>query len=266
MRLLSAHAAQALHNARRYRELEDRLAGQIAPAEGLEPELAGGFAHEMRNALAGCRVVLDRAREVLARERRPEESERHRETLLGNAVEILHKAVLRGLSIASDTLEYARLGRVRPGGPATPLAEILQLVREESRQDPETAHIRIDLRTDETMTINAPEDHLYSIFKNLALNAVDALQGAPEPLIEIHAERQGDYGVISMEDNGAGIAPEHIPYIFDPFYTTKPEGGTGLGLGVVRKIVTMYLGEIEVSSKARSYTRFTVRLPAGNVT
>ena len=68
--------------------------------------------------------------------------------------------------------------------------------------------------------------------------------------------------MLAVEDNGDGIAPENLAKIFDPFFTTKPEGkGVGLGLAVTYGIVQEHGGDIEVTSKSREGTCFTVTLP-----
>ena len=67
---------------------------------------------------------------------------------------------------------------------------------------------------------------------------------------------------ISFEDNGPGIAAEHIEHVFDPFFTTKDVGeGTGLGLSVTYGIVKDHGGEILVESEPGHFTRFVIHLP-----
>ena len=66
---------------------------------------------------------------------------------------------------------------------------------------------------------------------------------------------------IEIEDDGAGIAPEHLPHLFEPFYTTRPKG-TGLGLFVAHGIVQRHGGSIEVVSAPNQGTRFRILLPA----
>jgi signal transduction histidine kinase len=69
--------------------------------------------------------------------------------------------------------------------------------------------------------------------------------------------------LVLVEDNGKGIAAEHLAKIFDPFFTTKPVGqGTGLGLAIAHQIVEQHGGLIRVASKPGVGTRFLVALPA----
>jgi two-component system NtrC family sensor kinase len=67
---------------------------------------------------------------------------------------------------------------------------------------------------------------------------------------------------VALADTGAGIAPEELAHIFEPFYTTKPPGeGTGLGLAVAKRIVDFHKGRIDVQSQPGAGTTFTVHLP-----
>jgi signal transduction histidine kinase len=78
-------------------------------------------------------------------------------------------------------------------------------------------------------------------------------------------ELQGKNAVIEVADNGRGIAPDHLPNIFRPFYTTKGDG-TGLGLSLARRIVEDHQGRIEVTSTVGKGTTFAVILPLQRAT
>ena len=97
---------------------------------------------------------------------------------------------------------------------------------------------------------------------NLVTNAAQALD-KPERVIVVTTRREGaDAIAIEVADNGKGIAPEALPKIFDPFYTTKEVGkGTGLGLSIAYKIVSEHGGRIDVKSQPGKGTVFTVTLP-----
>src|SRR5581483_11547714 len=102
-------------------------------------------------------------------------------------------------------------------------------------------------------------DELNQVWTNLIHNAVQALGGRGEIVIETRVE--GSDVCISVEDNGPGIPADIMPRIFEPFFTTKAKGeGTGLGLGIVKQIIDKHGGRIEVNSRPGA-TRFTVRLP-----
>jgi len=111
----------------------------------------------------------------------------------------------------------------------------------------------------------APADRLQmaQVLINLLINAADATPAGGRITIRC---RCGDYGrsvLLDVIDTGTGIAPEHLPHIFEPFYTTKSKGGgTGLGLAVVSRIVQAHGGTVNVESELNKGTRFRIALPA----
>ena len=100
------------------------------------------------------------------------------------------------------------------------------------------------------------------ILINLIENAVDAFPAASEDnLIQISIFSTEDSLQFLIEDNGVGIVEEGLPYIFDPFYTTKEEGhGTGLGLYLVYNEVKKYNGDISVESQLGIGTKFFISI------
>ncbi len=102
---------------------------------------------------------------------------------------------------------------------------------------------------------------LNQVFLNLLVNAAHAI-GAERGRIAVRTGCEGDTVWVEVEDNGAGIAREHLGRIFDPFFTTKPIGkGTGLGLSLSYGIVKKHDGQIDVDSEVGVGTRFRVSLP-----
>ncbi|HEX5750153.1 MAG TPA: ATP-binding protein [Archangium sp.] len=280
----------------RTRELEQAQARLVQmERDATEQQMAGGFAHEMRNALTGAKMLLGTVRSgggepgpslcvrngallkelyVGVREHLPPEVRPRVATLLkelnGNEARMeqvmqdTDEALGRALSVTQLILEYARLGRERPSPEPTRVLEVLTPLLEESREDFAAHSITLRLEGSTDCTVAAKPIHLYSLLKNLVLNARDALveksgPGARE--IRITLEEEPEWGVLRVEDTGAGMPSEVRERIFEPFFTTKPDEGTGLGLSVVRKLVTLYAGTLSVESEPGRGTCFTLRLP-----
>jgi len=99
------------------------------------------------------------------------------------------------------------------------------------------------------------------VWTNLIDNALDAMAGAPNKVLRLSGQRDGDCVLITIQDSGSGIPADVKARIFEPFFTTKPmDQGTGLGLDVVRRIVLRHGGSIEVDSEP-GRTVFSVWLP-----
>ena len=107
-----------------------------------------------------------------------------------------------------------------------------------------------------------PQD-VSRVILNLLSNAFYAVKSKPNALVEVSTQKQNNYAVIKIKDNGSGMTEETRQKLFQPFYTTKPAGeGTGLGLSMSHDIVTKeHGGTIAVDSKLDEYTEFTVMLP-----
>lgn len=112
------------------------------------------------------------------------------------------------------------------------------------------------------------EPHVYchkgriqQVIFNLIKNAAEALTGHVNPSIEVTVGLDGEQAWFAVRDNGPGIAPENVERIWDSFFTTKGEAGTGLGLDVCRRIVESRGGRIECRSTPGGGACFTVYLP-----
>jgi PAS domain S-box-containing protein len=98
------------------------------------------------------------------------------------------------------------------------------------------------------------------VFLNLLINAAHAIEGKGR--IVVRTGYDASVVWVEIEDDGSGIAPEHLDHIFEPFFTTKPVGkGTGLGLSIVYGIVQGHHGTIDVESTVGKGTMFRVTLP-----
>lgn len=105
------------------------------------------------------------------------------------------------------------------------------------------------------------ENQILQVLINLITNAVQSMQPGGTLFMATRRSR-GDSVEITVMDTGKGIPPEFVPHIFDPFFSTKGEGGTGLGLSVSYGIIKNHKGDIRVESKVGVGTTFTIELPA----
>jgi PAS domain S-box-containing protein len=102
------------------------------------------------------------------------------------------------------------------------------------------------------------------VFSNLLDNAVKYLDKSRPGIIQVRGRTAGEHSIYCIEDNGAGIAPDHQEKIFEIFHRLQPantEGGEGLGLTIVRRILDKHKGSVWVKSELGKGSRFFVSLP-----
>ncbi|MGZ4875351.1 MAG: ATP-binding protein, partial [Candidatus Angelobacter sp.] len=130
-------------------------------------------------------------------------------------------------------------------------------------------NIRLSREYDETVQVTGLAGEIRQVISNLVANAIDALPMEGTLRIRVHrstalATSQRPGGRIVIADTGSGISPEHLKKLFEPFYTTKQDVGTGLGLWVSREIVQKHGGSITLRSctlPGRTGTVFSIFLP-----
>jgi signal transduction histidine kinase len=111
--------------------------------------------------------------------------------------------------------------------------------------------------------VSGDPHQLMQVFLNLVLNAEQAIREARDRgTLRIRVARASSSVTVVFQDDGPGIAPEILPNIFDPFYTTKRPGrGTGLGLSICKAILREHGGNVEAASAPGGGAVFTVSLP-----
>jgi len=225
----------------------DHLALQTEKLSALG-RMAAGIAHEINNPLAGILLYSSN----LAK-KAPAEGP------LKEGLEVIIHETIRCRSIIQELLEFSRENE-----PVKVLASIndiidktLAILENEFR----IHHIQVDKNLAETM-VEALLDvnQMEQVLVNLLLNAVEAIQ--EKGVITISSQGDQRLGSIRVEiaDTGCGIAPEHLPRLFEPFFSTKAKG-TGLGLAVSYGIIRSHQGNIEVNSQPGRGTCFTIELP-----
>jgi two-component system, NtrC family, sensor kinase len=233
-----------------------KLQNQLAQNEKLASigQLAGGFAHEINNPLGGILVFS----QMLLREL--EKESRHYQDI----VEI-EAAAKRCKGIVENLLDYARQ---RPLKPKITDCDIHSIVENAAKfaalgyNQRKRCEVKLELSA-KNYRFKSDSNRLTQVFLNLCNNAFQAMPSGGDLIIHSMDEQVGKkhFIVIKFTDTGTGIPKEHLAKIFEPFFTTKEPGkGTGLGLSIVHGILQDIGGTIDVSSKVRSGTTFTVRL------
>ena len=95
------------------------------------------------------------------------------------------------------------------------------------------------------------------------VNAIQAMSAGGSLSIQTQFLAENNELEVVIQDTGKGIAPEYMDHIFDPFFSTKGEGGTGLGLWVSYGIIKNHQGHMKVASTVGEGTAFTITLPSG---
>ena len=209
---------------------------------------ASSVAHELRNPLTGIATGV----QFLSRGF-PEGDERH------ESVTFILREVVRLNTIIQDLFTAAK-PRELTQAPVS-VAEVIARVTRSIGPTADALGVTITLRDADRWPVALIDaDQVQQVFLNLVENAV---QACPEGgMVTIHSLRRLEPPeiVVTVEDSGQGIAQEHLPRIFEPFYTTKAKG-TGLGLFVAHGIVQRHGGSLDVESEWGRGARFRVALP-----
>lgn len=146
----------------------------------------------------------------------------------------------------------------------TEIGRVIEQAVELRRYDPRSQGIDFAMEVPPCLpAIMGDEQELTEVFLNLLVNAERAVRDQRVRRVAIRAEERGRRVLVSVEDTGPGIPDDKLQTVFEPFYTTKPEGeAVGLGLALARGVVREHQGEIWAERAAGGGARFVVALPA----
>ncbi len=234
----------------------------ISAIKSMERErtnLVSMFAHDMKSPLVGIQGFALR---MLKQEESTEPEKQNK------YLEIIRKEAARLESIINSFLDFARLeaGRLKLNFSATDLdKEILELV-EALEPRFKKAGIALEIAFEDKLPIvQADASHLRRAFGNLLENALK--YSSSGTTVTLNSEDRGNEVLVRVEDQGVGIPPEELPFIFDMFYRARgqePGMGHGLGLAGVEAIVKGHGGRVMVASEVGTGSVFTVALPKGH--
>jgi nitrogen fixation/metabolism regulation signal transduction histidine kinase len=245
---------------RERQELEVRLAGAEKRAE--IGHLASGLAHEIKNPLNALSLGLD----VLRRRHRPIDEAAAAE--YGARIEALREEINRLAILINNFLAYGRPLTLTFA--PTELADLVRHTLSDLAETAVQAHVTIEEDIPETVPLlRADANLLKSSIWNLVQNGIQAMERHGGLLrvsvsAESGIEESGRRLVLSVEDGGPGIPEADLPRLFDPYFSKK-EGGVGLGLAMVKRIVEEHGGTVTAGQRVdgRSGALFRVSLPAG---
>ncbi|HUY36551.1 MAG TPA: ATP-binding protein [Pirellulales bacterium] len=144
---------------------------------------------------------------------------------------------------------------------AVALAELVHELVAFLRYDNSIPHARLSVVVKAEPTIRANRIKIQQVLVNLLKNAAHAIRDQADGRIELALDADGSSALLTVRDNGHGMTPEVAGHIWEPFFTTKGEEGTGLGLDIVKGIVEAHGGEIGCQSATGAGAVFTLRLP-----
>jgi PAS domain S-box-containing protein len=219
-------------------------------------QIAGGFAHEIRNALFPAESALMR---LIPNEFLPRAEERQWVDYCQRAA----NAVSRAIDVTELISMYTKLDSERMPERVDVVAVAHEVV-ESNRLRCDEQGVEVTITSPASALVLANAQQLYISLNNLVLNSLDALDDRPGRRIDIRIEPEPGWFAISVYDNGQGIAEADLPRVFEAFFSSKPNRGMGLGLATVRKIIELYDGNIRVASRQGEWTRFDMRLKSVN--
>lgn len=230
---------------------------KIERLERVRQEFLANVSHELRTPLASITAYVETLIDGALND--ADNSLRFLNTIQRNA--------LRMRDLVNDVAELSAIesGAVRLSPEAMPLHRVVAEVFNGLAHRAARNKVLLRNQIDESLIITADPRRLEQILTNLIDNAIKFNVPGGEVLVSTISE--GRYETIRVRDTGPGIAPEHLPRIFERFYRidkarSREAGGTGLGLAIVKHLARAHGGEAVVTSEVGIGSEFSVRLPA----
>lgn len=229
------------------------MAESVAKSEDQRRAMVGDIAHELRTPLANVRGYLEAAEDgVVPLDR----------ALVSSLLE--ESALLQHLIDDLQDLALADAGALRMHREACDAADLARQAVAAHQTSATDAGITLVAAEPEPVAVDVDPRRIRQALSNLVANAVQYTPSGGE--VRVDVRRDGDTAVLTVSDNGPGIAPEHLPRLFDRFYRTdtsrtRATGGSGLGLAITKHLVEAHEGSVEVTSTEGVGSVFTIRLP-----
>ena len=220
-------------------------------------KLAATVAHELNNPLE---AILTYAK-LIGRRVRRDENMLHTQRQTLEDIDLIAQEADRCGTIVKNLLLFSK--KQTGDFSVAPVRQIVENAAQLVRHHCEISNVKLQTRfPDPEMTLLCDENQIKQALIALLVNAVEAMPGGGTITVEAGRPPNGEGVIISITDDGAGIAESDLPYIFEPFFTTKKDArGVGLGLSVAYGIVERHGGKISVVSSLGKGTSFMLNFP-----
>jgi signal transduction histidine kinase len=228
---------------------------EIDTLENRRRQFMADVSHELRTPLTTIRGVIEGIRNDMIPEEQKEKS-----------FGLVSQETRRLIRLVNENLDYEKIrsNQIAITKVTVPLLDVFEVIKEQLDLQAEEKGNEIKVLADPAANVHADYDRLIQILINITKNSIQFTTGGT---ITLSGSSSAEETVIEIEDTGIGIDPEEIQSIWRRFYkadlsrTNNPYGEFGLGLSIVKQLVLMHEGTIDVYSEKGSGTRFLIRLP-----
>ena len=219
--------------------------------------LAASVVHEINNPLSG---ILNYSRLMLKILKKGALTPERQDKFI-HYLDLVEKESDRCSHIVSNLLDFSR--KSSPAFAPVNIPDLLARCLALSAHKLELQNITLSRHIQEGISlVEGDFNQLQQCVINLIFNAADAMPEGGDLIIDVRIDSREALLIICVEDTGTGVAPQDLPHIFEPFYTTKKEGyGVGLGLSTVYGIMEQHNGSVEVRNRPDAGTAFLLKLP-----
>ncbi|MFD2444418.1 sensor histidine kinase [Bacillus sp. CGMCC 1.16607] len=228
---------------------------EIESLENRRRQFMADVSHELRTPLTTISGVIEGLRNNMIAE---EEKEK--------GMQLVSKETKRLIRLVNENLDYEKIrsNQVKLMKEQIQLFEVFEIIKDQLEILAEEKNNQILMDVDEQVMVHADYDRLVQIIINIATNSIQFTENG---IIWLRGKAGANETVIEIEDTGIGIDPVEIENIWRRFYkadlsrTTNPYGEFGLGLSIVKQLVHLHNGNIEVTSEPSKGTKFIIKLP-----
>jgi signal transduction histidine kinase len=227
---------------------------EIESLENRRRQFMADVSHEMRTPLTTISGVI----EGLKNDMIPEEDKER-------GIQLVSQEAKRLIRLVNENLDYEKIrsNQIQLFREEIQLLEVLEIIQEQLAMQAEEKNVQILVEANEDIIVNADYDRLVQILINITKNSI---QFTSDGTIWLRGRMEQTDTIIEVEDTGIGIDPSEVENIWRRFYkadisrTSNPYGAFGLGLSIVRQLVHLHNGEINVFSEKGKGTKFVIRL------